>query len=66
MEGVDPRFSLLKTQQKQYTQTIANKSVEDGVYIIVAVLFLGPSEDFHGIFVPAQAHRHQPIIELNR
>jgi len=37
-----------------------------GASQIVAVLFLGPSKDFHGIFVPAQAHRHQPIIELNR
>ena len=29
---VHPKFPLLKTQQKQFTQTIANKSVDDGVY----------------------------------
>ena len=31
MNGVHPKYPLLNTQQMQYTQTIANKSVEDGV-----------------------------------
>jgi hypothetical protein len=36
--GVHSKFTLLTTQQKQYPQTVANKSFEDAVYIIVATL----------------------------
>jgi hypothetical protein len=35
MRWVHPKFPLLKTLQKQYTQTFANKSFENGVYIML-------------------------------